>query len=555
MQRVLPLRATASAVLLLFAGCSESGTPAPTAPTPPPPPPPLAASFSPAADTVETGQTVEFTLEITGGDPSAEPAWTCASADTTVASSAETASGCSATGTGTGTTTIAATVTRGALTATASASLVVTPPPLAASLSPAADTVETGQAAEFSLEITGGDPSAEPAWTCTSADTTVASAIRTVSGCSVTGTRIGTTTIAATVTRGTLTATASASVVVTPPRLTAALSPAADTVETGQTVEFTLEITGGDPSAEPAWTCASADTTVASSAETASGCSATGTGTGTTTIAATVTRGALTVDASAILRVAGERDTFAYWDGNGNGDLTCSEARDTDEGLRLPAYRDNRDGTGLIYEWLERGRSSDGDNDGISCESSQNPNGYVPIRVNPPSGDRMCPSGSPTWMGLPVCEEAERTGYDRDAFGSAYNSLEDEIIEGLPKSGGQVYTPYSCKLFDIRADGTAATDIEHIVALAEAYDSGLPESQFRTFAGDLINLTIADPAVNRNEKSDRDAGEWRPSRNTGWFAAKVIAVKQKYDLSVNPAERDALASMLASDSGRTVTCN
>ena len=237
------------------------------------------------------------------------------------------------------------------------------------------------------------------------------------------------------------------------------------------------------------------------------------------------------------------------------GDLTCSEAEAKDEGLKLPAYRDNRDGTGLIYEWLERGRSSDSDDDGTSCESSQNPNGYVPVRVAPPRGDRMCPSGSPTWMGLPVCEEVERTGYDRDAFGSAYSSLEDEIIEGLPKSGGQVYTPYTCKLFDIRADGTAATDIEHIVALAEAYDSGPRESQFRTFAGDLVNLTISDPTVNRHEKSDRDAAEWRPSRNTGWFAAKVVAVKQKYGLSVNPAERDALLSMLASDSSRTVTCN
>ena len=103
------------------------------------------------------GQTTEFTLEITGGDASAEPAWTCASADTTIASAARTASGCSATGTGTGTTTIAATVTRGALTATASASLRVTPPPLTASLSPAADTVQTGQTAQFTLEITGGD--------------------------------------------------------------------------------------------------------------------------------------------------------------------------------------------------------------------------------------------------------------------------------------------------------------------------------------------------------------------------------------------------------------
>ena len=157
-------------------------------------------------------------------------------------------------------------------------------------------------------------------------------------------------------------------------------------------------------------------------------------------------------------------------------------------------------------------------------------------------------------MGLPVCEEGARVGYDRDAFGSAYSSLEDEIIDGLPKSGGQVYTPYICKLFDIRADGTAATDIEHVVALAEAYDSGLPESQFRTFAGDLDNLTIADPVVNRIQKSDRDAGEWSPPQNMGWFAARVVAVKQKYGLAVNPSERDALQSMLNSDLSRTVTC-
>ena len=53
----------------------------------------------------------------------------------------------------------------------------------------------------------------------------------------------------------------------------------------------------------------------------------------------------------------------------------------------------------------------------------------------------------------------------------------------------------------------------------------------------------------------RDAAEWRPSRNTGWFAAQVVAVKQTYGLSANPAERDALASMLASNSSRTVTCD
>ena len=50
---------------------------------------------------------------------------------------------------------------------------------------------------------------------------------------------------------------------------------------------------------------------------------------------------------------AQSRDEYSYWDVNGNGDLTCSEAEDRDEGLRLPAYQDDRDGTGIIYEWLE----------------------------------------------------------------------------------------------------------------------------------------------------------------------------------------------------------
>lgn len=438
------------------------------------------------------------------------------------------------------------------------------PPPLAASLASATDTVQvqitieiqTGQTAHFTIAITGGDSNVDPVWTCASADTTVASAAQTASGCSATGIGAGSTTITAAVTRGTATATATVGLRVTQPPLAVAFAPAADTVETGQTAQFTIEITGGDPNTEPAWTCASADTLIASATATSFGCSATGTGTGATTIAATVTRGTATLSTAASLRVAGERDTFAYWDANGNGDLTCTEAMGRDDGLKLPAYKDNRNGTGLIYTWLQRGRSSDSDSDGISCESTQNPNGYVPVRVSSSTqtGDRACPTGSPTWMGLPVCEEVERTGYDRDAFGTSYASLEDEIIDGLPKSGGQVYTPYSCKLFDIRADGTAATDIDHIVALAEAYDSGLPDSQFRDFAGDLANLTIADPVVNRQQKSDSDAGGWRPPRNTGWFAAQVVAVKQKYGLSVNPAERDALASMLAGDSSRTVTC-
>ena len=35
---------------------------------------------------------------------------------------------------------------------------------------------------------------------------------------------------------------------------------------------------------------------------------------------------------------AQSRDDFAYWDTSGNGDLTCAEAEDRDEGLRLPDW-------------------------------------------------------------------------------------------------------------------------------------------------------------------------------------------------------------------------
>ena len=198
--------------------------------------------------------------------------------------------------------------------------------------------------------------------------------------------------------------------------------------------------------------------------------------------------------------------------------------------------------------------SSDSNNDGVACESTSNPGGYIPhVQPVEPEG---CPADAETWRGLRVCEEQPREGYDRDAFGSAYSSLEDDIIDMLPatmKRSGRVYTPYSCLPFDIRADGTAATDIEHIVALAEAHDSGIADDRRRDIAADLDNLTIADPQVNRSEKSDRDAGEWMPARHGAWFAERVIAVKLEYELSVDSRERDALEALLAGG-GAELSC-
>ena len=190
----------------------------------------------------------------------------------------------------------------------------------------------------------------------------------------------------------------------------------------------------------------------------------------------------------------------------------------------------------MIYEWLSR-VSGDRDNDGIDCESTNNPNGYIPrAPVEPPVETSTCSADAETWRGLKVCDERPRDGYDRDAFGTSYSSLEGEIIAAVPptmKANGQVYTPYSCLAFDITPDGTAATDIEHIVALAETHDSSIADRR-RDIASDLDNLTIADPTVTRSEKSDRDAAEWMPARHGAWFAERVIQVTLEYGLRVDP---------------------
>ena len=100
--------------------------------------------------------------------------------------------------------------------------------------------------------------------------------------------------------------------------------------------------------------------------------------------------------------------------------------------------------------------------------------------------------------------------------------------------------PYTGRFFR----STRETDIEHIVAVSEARDSGLcaaePETR-RRFAADLLNLTLASPDVNRCGESGKcayDASQWLPPMNQYWFAARVITVRLKYDLTVDRRKAD-----------------
>lgn len=121
------------------------------------------------------------------------------------------------------------------------------------------------------------------------------------------------------------------------------------------------------------------------------------------------------------------------------------------------------------------------------------------------------------------------------------SSLEAKIVADM---GGIIYGPYTGTHFASTRD----TDIEHMVARAEAHDSGLCDSDDatkRAFASDLLNLTLASPSVNRHQKSSKDGAEWLPTLNKCWFADRVVKVRVKYGLTVDQAEADALEAVIA----------
>ena len=151
--------------------------------------------------------------------------------------------------------------------------------------------------------------------------------------------------------------------------------------------------------------------------------------------------------------------------------------------------------------------------------------------------------GADTWNGLVVAPEHRCSPYDRADYPYS-QSVEARIVASM---GGRVYGPYTGRTFRT----TRETDIDHIVAVSEAHDSGLcaagPDLR-RRFASDPLNLTLAAPEVNRctaGGKCGHDAGKWLPPMNRCWFAARVVAVKRAYRLTVDRREVTPLARVLA----------
>lgn len=100
-------------------------------------------------------------------------------------------------------------------------------------------------------------------------------------------------------------------------------------------------------------------------------------------------------------------------------------------------------------------------------------------------------------------------------------------------------------------------DIDHMVPLAEAWDSGARKWSADTrkrFANDLRDhrSLIAVSASSNRSKGDRDPGDWLPERKVCTYITHWAAVKTRWSLSVSPREKRVLKRTAKTCANKTV---
>ncbi|MEV0033510.1 HNH endonuclease family protein [Nocardia sp. NPDC050793] len=163
--------------------------------------------------------------------------------------------------------------------------------------------------------------------------------------------------------------------------------------------------------------------------------------------------------------------------------------------------------------------------------------------------------------GLTVAPEGSMSGYSRDLFphwitiSGNCNTRETVLMRdgtGVQVGGdcaptaGSWYSPYD----NTTLTSSSSVDIDHVVALAEAWRSGASSwttQQRRDFANDLTNpQLIAVSASSNRSKGDQDPSQWLPT-NASYrctYTKMWIASKSAWQLSAQQTEKDTLQTQL-----------
>lgn len=165
---------------------------------------------------------------------------------------------------------------------------------------------------------------------------------------------------------------------------------------------------------------------------------------------------------------------------------------------------------------------------------------------------------------LKVADEV-RTGYKREQFkhwvgtGNGCDARKSVIIaEAIKKPtvdskcnivGGEWLSIYD----NAKVTEAKKLDVDHMVPLAEAWDSGASKwdaKKREMYANDQTDLRhlIAVTGASNRSKSDRDPAEWMPTNKayTCEYLTNWVSIKVRWSLSVDKKEKDAITTGLKS---------
>jgi hypothetical protein len=203
---------------------------------------------------------------------------------------------------------------------------------------------------------------------------------------------------------------------------------------------------------------------------------------------------------------------------------------------------------------------------GCATEASSNPirgqQGFAPVTLPDaafsPVTEPPATSGRDPLAGLMVGPERSAGTYDRslfehwiDADGNGCDTRCEVLkrdrrsdLPGLREGWRSIYDGYT-------TDDASELEVDHVVALAEAWRSGADAwtpTRRRDFANDLTPGALrAVTAASNSAKSDKDPAGWQPSSRDAWceWAQGYVRTKIRWRLSADRAEAQALRNILA----------
>jgi hypothetical protein len=162
---------------------------------------------------------------------------------------------------------------------------------------------------------------------------------------------------------------------------------------------------------------------------------------------------------------------------------------------------------------------------------------------------------------LTVATESHQSTYNRDLFNhwitvsGACNTREQVlkrdgtgvvVNSSCAATSGRWFSPYDGATWTAASD----VDIDHMVALAEAWRSGAwawTAAKRQSFANSLGDSQLWAVTDNVNQsKGDQDIFEWRPEFGKCRYVAEWVAVKIRWSLRVDHHERRAMRHLASS---------